>query len=87
MSRLWKDQQSGKGTVGLGWSEAFVWVSQQSGTLVDTEPLMCEEEGGLDCARSMAPDPEEVPGREPGTLRKCCRSLGYILHGGEAAPS
>lgn len=34
---------------------------------MDTEPLMCEEEGGLDCVRSMAPDPREVPGMEPST--------------------
>lgn len=44
-----------------------MWVSQQSGASVDTEPLMCEEEGGLDCVRSMAPDPREVPGMEPST--------------------
>lgn len=31
--------------MGLGWSEAFVWVPQQSGALMDTERPMGEGKG------------------------------------------
>lgn len=73
--------------MGLGWSEAFVWVPQQSGALMGTDRPMGEEEGGLGCAGSLARGSRGFPGKGPRMRGSVAEALAPPLEGWAPGPT